>query len=132
MTLTRTDELLRSALREMIREEVAAALAAGPDRETVQVEHARGEVAGARRPVHPLADLDPYSLVPFAVHVLTEAGGGPLHASVMATRIYELGFQHRWPPKYPDQLVRSINALASPSQHPELFERVGPRTLRLR
>lgn len=30
----------------------------------------------------------------------------------IADRIYALGFQHRWPPKYPDQLVRSVNALA--------------------
>jgi hypothetical protein len=59
------------------------------------------------------------------------AGGGPLHASVIAERMYQQGFRHRRPPKYRDQLVRSVNSLASPSQHPDIFKRVGPRTLEL-
>lgn len=29
------------------------------------------------------------------------------------------------------QLVRSVNSLASPSQHPDISKRVGPRTLEL-
>jgi hypothetical protein len=45
--------------------------------------------------------------------------------------MYEQGFQHRRPPKYRDQLVRSVNSLASPSQYPQIFKRVGPRTLEL-
>jgi hypothetical protein len=75
--------------------------------------------------------MDPFSLVPFAEHVLREEGG-PLHVRELAERVYAAGFQHQTPPKYPDQLERSLNSLASPSQHPEKFERVKPRTLRLR
>jgi hypothetical protein len=75
--------------------------------------------------------VDPYALVPFAERVLREEGG-PLHVRAMAERMYRLGFRHRRPPKYHDQLERSLNSLASPSQHPDIFERVGPRTLGLR
>jgi hypothetical protein len=50
----------------------------------------------------------------------------------MAQRMYASGFKHRWPPKHKDQLERSLNSLASPSQHPDKFERVAPRTLKLR
>ena len=70
--------------------------------------------------------------MPYVEHVLTEAGGGPMSCKEIAEGAYALGFEHRWPPKYKDQLVRSINALASPSQHPEKFERVAPRIIKLR
>ena len=53
-------------------------------------------------------------------------------AHEIASRVYALGFEHKWAPKYPDQLERSINSLASPSQHPDKFERVAPRVLKLR
>ena len=75
---------------------------------------------------------DRFGLVPYVDEVLKAANGGPMSSKEIADRVYVLGFQHRWPPKYPDQLVRSVNALASPSQHPENFERVGARALRLR
>jgi hypothetical protein len=79
-----------------------------------------------------LPGVDRYSLVPYVEHVLKEAGGGPMRCKEIADRVYALGFEHKWSPKYPDQLVRSINALASPSQHPDKFERVAPRVIKLR
>ena len=119
--------MLEDALRTIVREEVTAALGS----------YSRGNSGGTFPAVDAgsstvLVDVDPYSVVPFVEHVLREAGGGPLHARVIAERVYALGFRHRWPPKYPDQLVRTVNSLASPSQHPETFERVAPRTLKLR
>lgn len=125
-----TDEMFGQILRAMIREEVTQAL------------HARGLGGGIDHDDQardsresnsrmPPPGMDPFALVPFAEYVLREAGGGPLHASVIAERMYEQGFRHRRPPKYRDQLVRSVNSLASPSQHPDVFKRVGPRTLEL-
>ena len=131
MTATLTNEALGKTLRQVVQEEVAAALQA----HGLGLGSAPGKTVGSdagNGSNRSLPGVDPYSLVPFAEHVLREAGGGPLHVKVMAERIYELGFQHRWPPKYEDQLLRSLNALASPSQHPERFERVGPRTLKLK
>ena len=123
-----TDEMFGQILRAMVREEVTAALDA---REIGG--HRDDPTPGPRRPNSrvPPAGLDPFALAPFAEHVLREAGGGPLHASVIAERMYEEGFRHRRPPKYRDQLVRSVNSLASPSQHPDRFKRAGPRTLEL-
>ena len=128
MPATMTDGMLAQSLRAMIREELVAVLTAQARREPLDSVRVDAAVTT------PLRGVDPYSLVPFAEHVLREAAGGPLlpHAKVMAERIYALGFQHRWPPKYHDQLVRTVNSLASPSQHPEKFERVAPRTLKLR
>jgi hypothetical protein len=121
------DEALVSAFREIVQQEIEQALGAPGFAQRADAD---------RGPTHSthesLPGVDPFSLVPFAEHVLGEVGGGPLHTSVMAPRIYELGFQHRWPPKYKDQLERSLNSLASPSQHPDKFERVAPRTLRLK
>ena len=129
MTTSQQDEMFGQILRAMVRQEVAAALESSTDASGVTtLPHGRGSSEPA---VPALEGLDPYSLVPFAEHVLREEDG-PLHVRVMARRIYALGFQHRWPPKYPDQLERSLNSLASPSQHADKFERVGPRTLRLR
>lgn len=122
------DTMLGQAFRAIVREEVAAAQRGYAP--------SGGALAGSTRadaaPATHLEGVDTYSVVPFVEHVLREAGGGPLHARVIAERVYSLGFQHRWPPKYPDQLVRTINSLASPSQHPDKFERLAPRTLKLK
>jgi HB1, ASXL, restriction endonuclease HTH domain len=124
------DEMFGQILRAMVREEVARALGT----EQGAVDDAVGNrqpspPSGARKPP---PGLDRYDRVGFAQHVLRAAGGGPLHVREIAERMYELGYRHRRPPKYPDQLERSLNSLASPSQHPDIFERVGPRTLKLR
>jgi|SRR3954464_14078398 len=119
------DEMAGQILRAIVRQEVAIALEAregnGVRPELVETDRGAGLSPG----------VDPYALVPFAERVLREEGG-PLHVRVLAERMYRLGFRHRRPPKYRDQLERSLNSLASPSQHPEIFERVGPRTLGLR
>lgn len=125
-----TDEMFGQILRAMIREEVTAAL----DARELGKSPDRGDARRDSRPSNSRVappGLDPFALAPFAEYVLRAAGGGPLHASVIAERMYEQGFRHRRPPKYRDQLVRSINSLASPSQHPDIFKRVGPRTLEL-
>jgi hypothetical protein len=119
--------LLEEGLRTIIREEVDAALRVFMPQGAPQT-----TMAGPNPALTRLNGFDPYSLVPYVEHVLREPSGGPLHARVIAERVYELGFQHRWPPKHRDQLVRTINSLAAPSQHPEMFERVAPRTLELR
>ncbi len=125
MELQATDEMVGQIIRAIVRHEVEAAL------------ERRGEKSAVREAVGVngeslMPGVDPYALVPFAERVLGEAGGGPLHVRVIAEQMYRLGFRHRRPPKYRDQLERSLNSLASPSQHPDIFERVGPRTLRLR
>jgi hypothetical protein len=119
------DEMVGQILRAIVRQEVTRALAEGQGNGMRQGPAEAGRVAGLT------PGVDPYALVPFAERVLREEGG-PLHVRVMAERMYRLGFRHRRPPKYHDQLERSLNSLASPSQHPDLFERVGPRTLGLR
>lgn len=119
------DEMTGQILRAIVRQEVAIALEEreehGARRDSVDPDLEAGLTPG----------VDPYALVPFAERVLREEGG-PLHVRVLAERMYRLGFRHRRPPKYRDQLERSLNSLASPSQHPEIFERVGARTLDLR
>lgn len=119
------DEMAGQILRAIIRQEVAAAL------EEREGHGLRRDEVEADRMVGLDPGVDPYALSPFAERVLREEGG-PLHVRVLAERMYRLGFRHRRPPKYRDQLERSLNSLASPSQHPETFERVGPRTLGLR
>jgi hypothetical protein len=129
------DKRLGALVRAMVREEVAAILesqAVGLRNVNVDVgmedqSHA-DEPPGERSP--PLG-VSPYDRVAFAEHVLGEAGGGPLHVSVIAERMYSLGYKHRRTPKYEYQLESSLNSLASPSQYPERFERVGPRMLKL-
>ncbi len=125
-----TDEMFGQILRAMVREEVTAALEAYKPREGTKHDGGVRNSGGLDVEVPP-PGLDPYALAPFAEYVLRMAGGGPLHASVIAERMYEQGFRHRRPPKYRDQLVRSVNSLASPSQHPDVFKRVGPRLLEL-
>jgi hypothetical protein len=133
MLVQETDEMVGQILRAMVRQEVAAALeghAVGRTR--------RGPGGRAAGPneggesITSLPGVDPYAVVPYAEHVLRETGGGPLHVSAIAERMYALGFRHRSVPKHDDQLLRSLNSLASPSQHPDKFERVAPRTLKLR
>lgn len=124
------DEMFGQIVRAMIREEVAAALDAHGLRDDLHRDSETHDSGGSNSRVPP-PGLDPFALAPFAEYVLRMAGGGPLHASVIAERMYQQGFRHRRPPKYRDQLVRSVNSLASPSQHPDIFKRVGPRTLKL-
>ena len=119
--------MLEEGLRTIVREEITAALRTFTAHGATQT-----SISGHVPAPTPLNGFDPYSLVPYVEHVLRQAGGGPLHARVIAEQVYQLGFQHRWPPKHRDQLVRTINSLAAPSQHPEMFERVAPRTLKLR
>lgn len=118
------DEMAGQVLRAIVRQEVAAAL------EDWEGRTGRDQTEVPTGP-RLTPGVDPYALVPFAERVLREENG-PLHVRVLAERMYRLGFRHRRPPKYSDQLERSLNSLASPSQHPERFERVGPRTLGLR
>jgi hypothetical protein len=125
-----TDAMFGQILRAMIHEEVVAAFDA---RELSEKGQPTDEGPGSRQPnsKEAPAGLDPFALAPFAEYVLRAAGGGPLRASVIAERMYEQGFRHRRPPRHRDQLVRSVNSLASPSQRPDVFKRVGPRTLEL-
>jgi hypothetical protein len=124
-------EALEDMVRAIARDEMAKAFADASRGLQLAPQPAPPERAASGGP-DPLDGFGSDSLVPYAVHVLREADGGPLDCHTMAERIYSLGFRHRRPPKYADQLVRSLNSLASPSQHPELFERVGPRVLRLK
>lgn len=116
-----TDRVIGQILRALVRQEVEVALAG------------HGIVPPAE-PSNPAAglppDIDPYSLAAVAEFVLKEAGE-PLHVTELARRMYAAGFNHRWPPKHKDQLERSLNSLASPSQRPDRFKRVGRRTLAL-
>ena len=121
------DGAIENTFRKIIREELASFAARSYLSTSSQLEP---EAPGERVPLLDVADR--FALVPYVEHVLTEAGGGPMSCKEIAARVYSLGFEHRWPPKHKDQLVRSINALASPSQHPEKFERVAPRVIKLR
>jgi hypothetical protein len=122
------DELYGQILRAIVREEVARAF---DEARRDDDSPGSAKVPSSPRPRKPPPGLDPYDRVGFAKHVLQAAGGGPLHAKEIAERMYELGYRHRRPPKYADQLVRSVNSLASPSQHPDVFKRAGGRTLEL-
>lgn len=127
------DERLGAGVRAIVRQEVAAILEA-------QVVGLRNVVTGAEDPSaadgEPIGSLppgvSPYDRVACAEHVLHEADGGSLHVRVMAERMYALGYKHRRVPRDKHQLESSLNSLASPSQYPDRFERVGPRMLRLR
>jgi hypothetical protein len=124
------DDTLNAAVRKIVREELAALLES-------QSAELKGE-PGTRRDA-PVADelpaelagVSPYRMVPFAEYVLREAGK-PLHVRTIKERMYELGFKHRRSPANRNQLESSLNSLASPSQHPDVFERSGPRMLKLR
>lgn len=132
MDLKIADDSLTAAVRRVVREELA-----------VFFEPRVAELRGERRPgtggstpeteptPEALKDVSPYDRVRFAEHVLEEAGGGPLHVRAIAERMYRLGYRHRSQPKNPEQILSSLNSLASPSQHPERFKRSGPRSLEL-
>lgn len=124
-TVRAKDEMAGQILRAIIRQEVVAAL------EEREGKGGRHDPPEADPDIGLTPGVDPYALAPFAERVLREEGR-PLHVRALAERMYRLGYRHRRPPKYRDQLERSLNSLASPSQHPETFERVGPRTLGLR
>jgi hypothetical protein len=90
-----------------------------------------GPIYLSQAAVHALKGVSPYDRVRFAEYVLEEEGGGPLHVRVIAERMYRLGYKHRSQPKNPEQILSSLNSLASPSQHPERFKRSGSRSLEL-
>jgi hypothetical protein len=132
MHLEIADDSLTTAVRRIVREELAAFF-------EPRVAELRGEAhMGAAEPASEteptptaLKGVSPYNMVRFAEYVLEEADGGPLHVGVIAKRMYRLGFQHRRQPKNPEQILSSLNSLASPSQHPDRFKRDGPRMLKL-
>jgi hypothetical protein len=122
MSIETTNRMIGQILRSVIQQQVEVALV----KHGIAIADEPGTSASGLPP-----EIDPYALVAVAEFVLTEAGG-PLHVTELARRMYGLGFKHRWPPKHRDQLERSLNSLASPSQRPDRFKRVGPRTLALR
>jgi hypothetical protein len=132
MHLEMADDSLTAAVRRIVREELAAFF--GP-----VVAELRGdrqlesEQLTPEREATPeaLKGVSPYDRVRFAEYVLEEEGGGPLHVRVIAERMYRLGYKHRSQPKNPEQILSSLNSLASPSQHPERFKRSGSRSLEL-
>jgi hypothetical protein len=132
MHLEIADDSLTAAVRRIVREELAvffepkiAELRSGPQAGTAASTPKTEPTPTA------LKGVSPYDRVRFAQYVLEEAGGGPLHVRAIAERMYQLGYKHRRQPKNPEQLLSSLNSLASPSQHPERFKRRGPRILGL-
>lgn len=132
MSAVITSDTLGAVLKALIQQEVASIL------ET----HASTLRAAANAVGDPLPDevgiseglpggISPYDRVALAKYVLEQAGE-PLPVAVIAARMYALGYTHRRQPKNPKQIESSLNSLASPSQHPEIFMRVGPRKLGLR
>lgn len=132
MHLEIADDSLTAAVRRIVREELAVFF----EPRIVELRSAQqpGTSASASE-TEPtptaLESVSPYDRVRFAEYVLEEAGGGPLHVRVIAERMYQLGYKHRRQPINPDQILSSLNSLASPSQHPERFKRGGSRSLEL-
>jgi HB1, ASXL, restriction endonuclease HTH domain len=132
MRLEIADDSLAAAVRRIVREELAVFF-------EQRVAELRGEprpgAGGSMPEAEPtpeaLEGISPYDRVRFAEYVLKEAGGGPLHVRAIAERMYRLGYKHRSQPKNPEQILSSLNSLASPSQHPERFKRGGSRSLEL-
>jgi hypothetical protein len=126
------DDSLTAAVRRIVREELAAFFE--PRVAELRSEPQAG-TAAAPPETEPtpraLKGVSPYDMVRFAEYVLEEEDGGPLHVRVIAERMYRLGFEHRRRPKNPEQLLSSLNSLASPSQRPDRFKRNGPRILEL-
>ena len=102
--------MLEEGLRTIVREEITAALRTFTAHGATQT-----SISGHVPAPTPLNGFDPYSLVPYVEHVLREAGGGPLHARVIAEQVYLLGFQHRWPPEAP-RPARTDDQLAGGSE----------------
>ena len=126
------DDSLTSAVRRIVREELAAFFEARVADLRGEPQPEAGESTPEREPTpEALKGVSPYDRVRFAEYVLEEAGGGPLHVRAIAARMYRLGYRHRSQPKNPEQILSSLNSLASPSQHPERFKRSGARSLEL-
>jgi hypothetical protein len=126
------DDSLTAAVRQIVREELAAFFepVVADLRGDRQLES--GQLTPEREATpEALKRVSPYDRVRFAEYVLEEEGGGPLHVRVIAERMYRLGYKHRSQPKNPEQILSSLNSLASPSQHPERFKRSGSRSLEL-
>jgi hypothetical protein len=132
MHLEIADDSLTAAVRRIVREELAAFF---EPRVTELRSEPQAGTAASRPGTEPtptaLKGVSSYDMVRFAEYVLEEADGGPRHVRAIAERMYRLGFEHRRQPKNPEQILSSLNSLASPSQHPERFKRNGPRSLEL-
>jgi len=133
MHLEIADDSLTAAVRRIVREELTALFE--PMIAGLRADQQRGSAAVPAPATEPtpkgLKGVSPYDRVRFAEYVLEEASGGPLHVREIAERMYQLGYKHRRQPKNPEQLLSSLNSLASPSQHPERFKRSDPRSLEL-
>jgi hypothetical protein len=132
MHLEIADDALTAAVRRIVREELAAFFE--PMVAELGSEPQAGMAASPpeTEPTPPaLKGVSPYDMVRFAEYVLEEDDGGPLHVRLIGERMYRLGFKHRRQPKNPEQILSSLNSLASPSQHPGRFVRSGPRILEL-
>jgi hypothetical protein len=132
MRLEIADDSLTAAVRRIVREELAAFFE--PMVAELRSEPQAGSATSApeTEPMPTaLKGVSPYDMGRFAEYVLEEEDGGPLHVRLIAERMYRLGFKHRRRPKNPEQILSSLNSLASPSQHPDRFKRNGPRILEL-
>jgi hypothetical protein len=119
-----TDQAVQTLVRAITREVITEARALGLIEASATPEGSEQVGNG------PLPNISPTSRVAYAEYVLKQEGG-PLHVSVMRERMYALGYKHKYQPQNKDQLEASLNSLASPTQYPEKFKRVAPRTLAL-
>jgi hypothetical protein len=119
-----TEEALQTIIRAITHEVITEARSLG------LISTAESEQVISNDAAPGLPDISPSNRVAYAEYVLQQAGR-PLHVSTMKDLMYALGYKHRTPPKDKDQLEASLNSLASPSQYPERFKRVAPRTLTL-
>jgi hypothetical protein len=133
MHLEIADDSLTAAVRRIVREELAVFFELRvAELRGEQEPGAGGSTTTEREPTpEALKDVSPYDRVRFAEYILEEADGGPLHVRAIAEGMYRIGYKHRRQPKHPEQILSSLNSLASPSQHPERFKRSGARSLEL-
>lgn len=132
MHLEIADDSLTAAVRRIVREELAAFFEPRVTELRREPEAVTAASAPETEPMPTaLKGVSPYDMVRFAQYVLEEEDGGPQHVRVIAERMYRLGFKHRRRPKNPEQILSSLNSLASPSQRPDRFKRNGPRVLEL-
>jgi hypothetical protein len=131
MSGTVTSDTLGAVLKALVQQEVASILETHAS-ELRTAATAIGDPFPDEMGVSegPPGDISLYDRVALAQYVLEQAGE-PLPISVIAARMYALGYKHRRQPKNPRQIESSLNSLASPSQHPDIFVRVGPRKLGL-